>query len=169
MLLELTPAKKLTGADFTKKSAAAPKAIIVSSSLPPHVPEREKKEILAHLPDSEIAIISPSSSCPGNAITIWSGFCGACAIGERGKSSEDIAKKAIADFECAYDFGTDEHLLDQLLLYCALSYGNSRLHAPKMTSHAQTNMQIISKFLPSARFIETKGDNTLTVTGAGVD
>ena len=42
----------------------------------------------------------------------------------------------------------DSHLADQLILYLALAGGNSFIRTEKVTSHLQTNIEIIKKFLP---------------------
>ena len=120
---------------------------IISSGLPLHVAEREEKEAKALLFGKKIAggARNAEASCAGNAMTLWSGFFGASALGERGKPAEKVAEEACSSFleECASGAAVDSHLADQLLVYAALAEGKSAFSAPKITAHLETNAEVL--------------------------
>ena len=84
-----------------------------------------------------------------NSLTAWSGFFGACSLGEKGKRSEQVSQEAL-DFlggQTVAGSEVDSHLADQLLIYAALATGPTRFRAPIKTAHTETNLYIISKFI----------------------
>lgn len=71
---------------------------------------------------------------------------GFSALGERGRTSEDVADEALADFD-HFHAGTapvDEHMADQLLVLLALAGG--RIRIPRITDHVRTNLDLIGAF-----------------------
>lgn len=75
------------------------------------------------------------------------------AFGEKGVPAEKIASTAAAEAReyLASSAVAGEHLADQLLLPFALA-GAGHFTAAKLNLHAQTNMDVISQFLP-VRFV----------------
>ena len=61
----------------------------------------------------------------------------------------------------------DPHISDQLLIYMALSKGKSSILTPEITSHARTNMDVISKFL-DAEFVAEEVENGIILSCDGV-
>ena len=120
---------------------------IISSGLPPHVAGREEEKIRGTLAGKRIAggAKSVEASCAGNAITLWSGFFGASALGEMGKAAEKVADEACSSFieETGSGASVDSHLADQLLVYAALADGKSSFSAPKPTAHLETNAEVL--------------------------
>lgn len=93
----------------------------------------------------------------GTGITLWARFnkedefhtvLGTDALGERGKSAEDVGREAAAQLAQDIDSGAaiDKHLADQLLPFLALVGGGIR--TSEVSTHAHTNMSVIEKFLP---------------------
>ncbi|MCX8195038.1 MAG: RNA 3'-terminal phosphate cyclase [Candidatus Micrarchaeota archaeon] len=145
--LKVRPSK-LAGAEFRWQETKKAEYEIISAMLPKHVAEREEK-VVRH----SLAAFSPAgerkeveAACPGNSITIWSGFIGASALGEQGKKAEEVAAEACGAFLQEASSKTacvDSHLADQLLLYAALAEGKSSFSTSKFTSHLKTNAELI--------------------------
>jgi len=146
--LETSPSE-LRGAEFLAGDGKKAHYEIVSSGIPPHVPEREKSVLLELLFGFRLAgkASSVEAACPGNALTLWSGSVGACSLGERGKKAEDVAREACETFlaECASGSSVDTHLADQLLIYAALSGGKSKYKSSRQSSHLKTNAVVIQR------------------------
>lgn len=85
-----------------------------------------------------------------------------CAIGERGVSSENVAKAAV---EQAIQFrnsrcAVDSHAADQLLLPLAFADGQSRFRTAEISRHLLTNAEVIRQFV--AREITITGEEGQT-------
>ncbi len=102
------------------------------------------------------------SLCPGGEIVLWGIFSvhgkvdsdnpiilGSDALIERNKTSEQVGKEAAEKLAKEIDAEkvVDEHLLDQLVPFMGL-LPNSEIYAKEVSSHAQTNIQIMEQFLP---------------------
>jgi RNA 3'-terminal phosphate cyclase (ATP) len=130
-------------------------ARIYTAKLPAHIAERQKR--LLWQSDFDVQDIEQievtDSAGPGNCVMIR--LCSSSrttvftAFGMRGKPSQEVVGEVVAQ---AKDFSAsgaaiDRFLADQLLLYMALSkrgcYATNEL-----STHLQTNMEIIQKFLP---------------------
>lgn len=164
--LDINPSKEFSPLSLSEPSGESTRALIISSSLPGHVAEREKHELLRAFPQIKAETLEVSASCPGNAMTIFAGSTGACAVGRRGVPSEKVAQEALTAFQASQGFGADTHLADQLPLYCALAGGKSEIRTPKITSHTKTNINIIGKFLTQARF--ALQENSISIDGAQI-
>ncbi len=139
----------LSGCEIADGKGKSARYSIVSSSLPENVAAREEKIVKEMLGrgfelwgKTETAL----SPCAGNAITVWSGTHGGCAIGERGKPAEQVAREACDDFISGMGKGTvDNHLADQLLIYAALASGRSAFSSFEFTSHLKTNAEVLRR------------------------
>jgi RNA 3'-terminal phosphate cyclase (ATP) len=71
---------------------------------------------------------------------------GFSALGERGRTAEDVADDAVDAFAWfhADDAPVDEHMADQLLVLLALAGGGLRI--PRLTAHVRTNLDLIAAF-----------------------
>ncbi|WP_225741360.1 RNA 3'-terminal phosphate cyclase [Halorussus halophilus] len=68
------------------------------------------------------------------------------ALGERGRTSEDVANVAVREF-LAFDGGSgavDSYMADQLLVFLALQGGRVRI--PTVTAHVRANLEVIEQF-----------------------
>jgi len=88
--------------------------------------------------------LSPGSGILIVAKTDNSTF-GADSLGDRNKSSEDVAKEAVKNFVAELDGSVDRHMADMLLPFMALSGGSIR--TSQITQHIITNIEVIEKFL----------------------
>lgn len=100
----------------------------------------------------EIKTYYAQSDSPGSVITLWieteNSVLGACAVGEKNKSSEEVAAEAVKNLakEIKQKACVDVHASDQLLPYLALT--KSSLKTSTISDHAKTNCFVIEKFLP---------------------
>ncbi len=71
------------------------------------------------------------------------------ALLEKNKSSEDVAKEAVAELKQSIEAQAcvDPHLADQLIMFLALLPG-SKVKCTEITPHTLTNISIIETFLP---------------------
>jgi RNA 3'-terminal phosphate cyclase (ATP) len=79
------------------------------------------------------------------------GVAGFCALGEKGKPSEQVADEACRALlmHHAQSAPVDPHLADQLLLPLALADGRSEFRTSHVTAHLLTNAHIIRQFVPA--------------------
>jgi RNA 3'-terminal phosphate cyclase (ATP) len=142
-----TKPSELSGCKIEKEEGKQARYSIISSSLPESVAAREEKilkETLGKKFELQGIVAPVHSSCAGNALTVWSGTHGGCAIGERGKPAEQVAGEACKDFMSGLEGGAvDCHLADQLLIYAALAKGKTGFSAHEFTSHAKTNAEVL--------------------------
>lgn len=68
------------------------------------------------------------------------------ALGERGRTSEEVADLAVRQFLAFHKASgaVDGYMADQLMIFLALQSGN--VHIPTVTAHVQANLNVISKF-----------------------
>lgn len=108
--------------------------------------------------DAETTCSYVDALSPGCFITACAlfenGMLGANALGKRGRPAERVGLEAAKDLESAIDSNAsiDEWMVDQLIIFMALSTHrtgkSSEVRIPSLTSHAQTNIWVVEKFLP---------------------
>ena len=144
-------------------------AIIYTARLPCHIADRQRslllKSSLAFTDATKMRLAQPlkfediklinvtDSDGPGNCVmillsgqtrrTIFSAF------GEKGKPSEKVIREVVnlATEFLKSEAAIDYFLADQLLIYIAIA-GCGSFTTDKLSSHLQTNIEIIKKFLP---------------------
>ena len=90
------------------------------------------------------------SDSTGSAVLIKAVYdnsvAGFDALGEKGKSSEEVASEAFEDFKSFHDSGAcvDEYMADQLMVFSAIVGGEYTV--PEITSHVKSNAYVIEKF-----------------------
>ncbi len=125
------------------------------------------REMLKGL-EAELTIEYVPTASAGSGIVLWREFLGADGLGERGKPAEQVGQEAAGNLLSVLDSGaaTDRHLSDQLLVFMALAAGRSLILAPELTRHAQTNMEIIKRFVPAEFHLQPK-NNCILITCGG--
>jgi len=121
------------------------------SNLPEHVARRQAEaagkllEAAGFSAEIEVQVVNANST--GSGITLWSGFRGASALGERGVRAENVGSSAAADLiqELRSHASVDVHLADQLVPYLALAGGSYSTR--EITGHTRTNLWTASRFL----------------------
>ena len=134
--------------------------IIISKTLPSHIAEREKNEIIEFFGDgvTGVEITEVDTYSPGNAVILLSENRGVHSLGRVGRPAEVVAFDACTRMRDEMGSPVDRHTTDQLLVYMALAKGVSVVKTSKVTLHAKTNARVIEKFL-DRRFFET--ENTI--------
>ena len=96
------------------------------------------------------------------AATCENSVIGESALGAKGVKSEVLGENCSSDLKETLLTGAsvDQHMLDQILPYMALAEGNSRILAEELTSHAETNIWVIEKFV--GKKFSVKEKNGLT-------
>lgn len=144
--------------------------IISQSNLPDEIMEREEQSIRSIFPGIILNKKNRTSASAGNAITIWAEYentiLGSSILGEKGIKAEKIA------LECAEELNklvkskgaVDQWMGDQLLIYMALAYGESKIKVNKITGHMQSCMEIIPLFTGKSFKVEGK---IISIEGMG--
>lgn len=151
---------RLKGFHFLKEEEEI-RGISHASNLPAHIPLRQAKAASTRLMEtgysSQIETQSFEAFSTGSGITLWAGFIGGSALGERGLPAEKIGKAAADEIIPELRAGTsvDVHLADQLIPYMALA-GNSSYTVRELSLHATTNIWITEQFLDIKFRIEEK-------------
>jgi len=130
-------------------------ARIYTAKLPPHIAQRQRKLLLQsklNIRNVEHIEVTDSDGpgncamirlCSGERTTVFTAF------GMRGKRSEEVISEVVglAEDFLASGAAVDRFLADQLLIYMAMAKAGSYT-TNELSSHLQTNMEVIKKFLP---------------------
>lgn len=159
-----------------------PKALIdgrvTFSRLSPAIADRTRRATmrkLQGLPIGKISLEEVEASCAGISATLWSprraGAVGGSDVGKIGYPAERLGETAAGQIARALraDADVDEHLLDQLLIYCVVATGRSSFTIEKMTPHAHTALAVMEGFLPFNKQVQQDGRRQrLVIEGEGV-
>ena len=151
---------RLRGFHFLKEEEEI-RGISHASNLPAHVPLRQAEAASARLLEagysSRIETQSFEAFSTGSGITLWAGYIGGSALGERGLPAEKVGKRAAEEVitELRARASVDMHLADQLIPYMALA-GNSSYTVRELSLHAATNIWVTEQFLDVKFRIEEK-------------
>lgn len=156
--------EKLTDEEGLKGRASEKEKIMGishASNLPDHVPPRQAEAAKSLLLEAGYASQIDVRSCEffstGSGITLWTGYYGGSALGEKGLPAEKVGKRAAEEIIAELKAGAavDMHLSDQLIPYMALA-GNSSYTVRELTPHAATNIWVTEQFLDVKFRIEEK-------------
>jgi RNA 3'-phosphate cyclase len=131
------------------------------ANLPGHIAERMRSAALAQFAGFRtsgriaVRVLGTSEAIgQGGAIVAWAEtehtVLGAARVAERGVRAETLGEAVGHELRADLEAGAtaDVHAADQLLIYLALARGESSFLTRELTSHAQTAMWLISRFLP---------------------
>lgn len=150
VLLNVEPSD-LQSAHLTRSEIQRVEGISHCSNLPEHVARRQAESALQALKeagyDAEVSSEILALPSTGSGITLWCGFKGASALGERGLPAEKVGRTAAEEMisEMASSASVDVHLADQLIPYIALAGGGYTTRWISM--HARTNIWTAGHFL----------------------
>ncbi len=151
--VNIEPVKELKPLNLSqKKGTKKINGTAFISNLPEHIIKRMKDTALKKLLDYDVKIkdeIAHSFS-PGAGITLWTdNLLGASCLGEKGVSAETIGENAANDLLQEIKSGAtlDVYATDQVLPYLALAKDKSVFLTRKISTHAETNMWLIKKFV----------------------
>lgn len=127
------------------------------SNLPIDIAKRQRDQATKSLSekgiDAAIEMISAPSSGKGTFLFLAAEFehitAGFGALGSIGKRAEQVADEACSEFFAYMDSAgaLDPHIADQIVLYLALSSGQSQFSTSRVTSHLLTNIWVIRQFI----------------------
>ena len=159
---------------FERGALVGIRAEAIVAHLPETIAERELQVIRRRLriPDSDATIRRlDGSRAPGNCVLIYLEFEHVTevvsTIGRKGLGSETVASRAVDAALVYRDSGVPvgEFLADQLLLPGALA-GAGGFRTGRLSSHAETNVEVIRRFLETSIRVTARGADTEIHFGA---
>jgi RNA 3'-terminal phosphate cyclase (ATP) len=170
MIVNIQPLLKLVSGSYQVIDICQPNrefqinARIYTARLPFHIAKRQEKLLRkSNLNIKNIEQIGVTDSDgPGNAVCIrlrgYERTTAFTAFGIRGKPSEKVTGEVVNLAKHFIESGAavDHFLADQLLIYMAITNGGCYT-TNKISTHTQTNMEVIKKFLPVDFVIEQQG------------
>lgn len=131
------------------------------ANLPAHIAERMRGAAVERLGDIgeeahiETSVLGAEHAIgQGGAIVLWAETrdttLGSGRVAERGLRAEVLGESAAAELraDLACGAAVDIHAADQILIFTALAKSDSRFTVRELSSHAQTAMWLIGRFLP---------------------
>lgn len=116
------------------------------------VAERQLAAVLERFPEASGSTEYAAADSVGSAVTVWAEDgaghrMGADALGERGRTAEDVGHRAAEALEgaIATQATADEHLADHLVPWVGL--GARGLRPPRVSAHLLTNIAVTRTFL----------------------
>ncbi|MFN7105600.1 MAG: RNA 3'-terminal phosphate cyclase, partial [Pyrobaculum sp.] len=172
-VLETRPVRRLQpveAVDFGKLVKI--EGISHAVNLPPHVAERQAKAARETLGQADIKIeVRNDGLGPGSGVVLWAtsdmgNVVGGDALGERGKPAEAVGREAAEKLLAALKSGAtlDSHMADMAVVYMALADGVSKMSTPEATTHLQTNIYVIERFLPAKTRLHKSGGRWIVET-----
>jgi RNA 3'-phosphate cyclase len=138
--------------------------------LPAHIAQRMRDAMLAALGPAaqrshiETRVIGGGEAIGrGGSITAWAetehSVLGAARVARLGVRAETLGEAVGRELRADLEAGAtaDVHAADQLLVYFALAGGESSFTVREITSHAETAMWLIGRFLPVGFTVEPTG------------
>ncbi len=132
------------------------------SNLPKHIAERQAKAAKSFLAErgynAEIEIETQRGFSTGSGITLFCGYKGGVALGEKGKRAEKVGEEAAMKIydELESDATFDKHLADQVMCFAAIARGETEYTTSEITKHILSNEYVINKFFE--RCVEIEGN-----------
>jgi RNA 3'-terminal phosphate cyclase (ATP) len=171
--VSIEPVERLSPLDILERGrleAVSVKAVVAGLSAA--IADRELRAIKKHLDVSDLTlerVVLPSDYGPGNIVTaevrsdgiteLFTGF------GERGVRAETISARVAEQVNTYLATGSPagEYLADQLLLLMAVAGGGAFRTARPLSRHAQTQREIICRFLEVSIEVADVGEDALEV------
>jgi len=151
---------------------------IAVSRLGQDITDRIRRAMVRRLqgqPLGEMGVDLVEASGEGVSATLWAprrvGAIGGCDVGKRGYPAERLGETAATNIARALraDADVDEHLLDQVLIYCLMATGRSSFSFESMSSHAQTVLAVAGEFAPFRKEIQNDGRRKrMVIDGEGL-
>ncbi len=168
-----TESSKLKGVDFGRQEKCSIQGISHSSNLPPHVAQRQasaaQKTLQSRRFDAQIDTQVEKYFSTGTGITLWCGYKGGSALGEKGKKAEKVGEEAannlLAELDSRGCF--DQFLADQLMPFAAVASGNTTYTASEITMHQKSNSYVIKEFFGPIISID-KDKKEISIEGLGI-
>ncbi|MFO7966906.1 MAG: RNA 3'-terminal phosphate cyclase [Archaeoglobaceae archaeon] len=167
---------KLRGVDFGQQEQEQGhriQGISHSSNLPPHVAQRQasaaQKTLQSKGYNSRIDTQVERYFSTGTGITLWCGYKGGSALGEKGKKAENVGEEAANNLlgELGSEGCFDQFLADQLMPCAAVASGSTIYTTSKVTMHQISNSYVLKEFFgPIIDIDEDK--RKISIKGLGI-
>ncbi|MCS7223499.1 MAG: RNA 3'-terminal phosphate cyclase [Armatimonadetes bacterium] len=151
------------------------------SRLPPSVGQRQANRAFQRLKEKgmstktiKVLVQEEPADSPGTCLLIVchfpAGRAGFSSLGAPGKPAETVADEAVESFAEYWhrDAPVEKHLADQLLLFMALAEGTSKITVSHLTSHSETNIQVIQAFIGERCRVVGERDQAATIEVSGI-
>ncbi len=170
VVVKINPSK-LKGVEFKEGHCDVVRGVSHCQNLPRNVAERQarsaKKILELEGYKAEIDIEVRKGASIGSGITLWCGYKGGSALGEKGKRAEKVGE------ECAYeilnelksDAVFDRHLADQIMPFSAVASGETSYTTSEITLHQKSNAYVINTFLGD---VVSFDGNKVRIKGVGI-
>ena len=148
---------KLLGKEFDVLKCDVIEGISHCQNLPNHVAERQKRSAMKVLESKgykvEVNVEVRKGVSTGSGITLWCGYKGSVALGEKGKRAEIVGKECAEELikELESDSIFDRHLADQIMPFSAVARGKTIYTTTEVTKHQISNAYVINKFFDNVR------------------
>ena len=142
----------LIGRDFEPLTCLI-RGISHCQNLPRHVAERQRSSAVEVLPNAEIEVEVRRGISTGSGITLWCGYKGSVALGERGKRAEIVGRECAEGLlkELKLDGIFDKHLADQIMPFSAVARGKTIYTTTDVTMHQTSNAYVINRFFENVK------------------
>ncbi|MCS7119413.1 MAG: RNA 3'-terminal phosphate cyclase [Archaeoglobaceae archaeon] len=158
--VEIEPSK-LSGKNFEKIDCEI-RGISHCQNLPEHVALRQRDSLIGFLNErglnAEIEVEFLRGLSTGSGITLWCGYKGGSALGEKGKKAEEVGIEAGKNFyeEFVSDGVFDSYLADQIMIFSAMARGVTEFTTTEITMHQKSNRYVINSFFGEVVNLEEK-------------
>jgi len=148
---------KLLGKEFDVLKCDVIEGISHCQNLPNHVAERQKRSAMEVLESKgykvDVNVEVRKGVSTGSGITLWCGYKGSVALGEKGKRAEIVGKECAEELikELESDSIFDRHLADQIMPFSAVARGKTIYTTTEVTKHQISNAYVINKFFDNVR------------------
>ncbi len=154
------------------------RAWIHVANLPEHILDRASASLAARLSGRRLRIdrrlvTGDQAVGTGGAIVLAAAaqatVLGAAAVAERGVPAERLAERVASELTADLDSGAtlDVHASDQILIFAALAEGKTEFRSRALSSHAQTTIWLLERFLP-VRFGISEEEGLVRVGVVGI-
>ncbi len=160
---------KLLGKEFNILECDVIEGISHCQNLPNHVAERQKRSAMDVLESKgysvDVNVEVRKGISTGSGITLWCGYKGSVALGEKGKRAEIVGKECAEELikELESDGIFDKHLADQIMSFSSVAKGKTVYTTTEVTKHQISNAYVINKFFDNVKIdgkvIEIEGAN----------
>jgi RNA 3'-terminal phosphate cyclase (ATP) len=153
----IPPVESLEGLTLPARGATQITGLSAVASLPDHIARRQARRARSRLESRGLEVEIEEEAWENGpasvlALTVSGGRVPAVfvALGERGKSAEEVADEAVEQVVAFLDAGAqpvDLHSADQLLLPAVFAAGPTTFETTEVTQHLLTNRDVIGAFL----------------------
>lgn len=177
--IAIKPCARPEAMDLTRFRDFEPRIASVCCKLPKHVAERQLTSALVALEKNGFRCRNYSASLetavsPGSSVLVYSAtnfgpYVGGDSIGQLGKRAEDVGAEAADRFLHSALAGVpiDTFLSDMLVLPLALATAKSRYKIARVSTHLETNLQVVSQVTGCSYRIVPQDDGTHIVEIGG--